>query len=79
MGHDLVIRNARLRSGEPAEIGISDGCYAEIAVRIAGQGTRELDAEEGLVTESYVIAQQHLDKVFTGAWVGATTRGERTP
>ena len=78
MGNDLIIRNARLRSGALVDIAVSDGRYVEIAPNVAGEWDRELDAGGCLVTESYVVAQQHLDKVFTGAWIGETTNVEYT-
>jgi cytosine deaminase len=66
MSFDLVVRHARLRGGECVDIAISDGRYAGIAPHIDGAGDRELDAGGRIVTESFVIAQLHLDKVFTG-------------
>jgi cytosine deaminase len=76
--HDIVIRNARLRGGVSAEIGIDEGSFVQIAKRIPAGGQVELDAEGGLVTESYVIGQLHLDKVFTGSWLDATATTEYT-
>jgi cytosine deaminase len=69
MSHDLVIRNAQLRSGERVDIAIDDGRYSSIAAGLDGTGKQELDAAGRLVTESFVIGQLHLDKVFTGPWV----------
>lgn len=74
MAYDLVIRNARLRDGDLTDIAIADGSYAEIRPGIDEKGREEIDAEESLVTESFVIAQLHLDKVLTGDWVGPDTR-----
>lgn len=69
MAHDLVIRNAQLRSGERVDIAIDDGRYAIVAPKVESPGNQELDAAERIVTESFVIGQLHLDKVFTGPWV----------
>lgn len=69
MSHDLVIRNAQLRSGEHVDIAIEDGRYAEIGERVEGTSAEEFDAAGRLVTESFVIGQLHLDKVFTGPWI----------
>jgi len=67
MSPDLVIRKARLRSGRVCEIAISGGRIEEIADRVAGSSRREIDAQGKLVTEPFVIAHLHLDKVMTGS------------
>ena len=76
MSHDLVIRNAQLRSGERVDIAIDDGHYAAVGARVDGTGAEELDAAGRLVTESFVIGQLHLDKVFTGPWVDELAKSE---
>src|SRR5947209_714243 len=72
MTHDLIIRNATLRSGGKADIAIDGSTFTEIGENISGDARHDIDAEGGLVTESYVVGQLHLDKVFTGPWVDFT-------
>jgi cytosine deaminase len=60
---DLIIRNARLRSGECVDIGIEDGKFAEIGVRLALKGLQEIDADGALVTPPFIEPHIHLDKV----------------
>jgi len=64
---DIVIRNARLRGRgtELSDIGVADGRVSEIARKIAASGAREIDANGGLVTESFVNTHLHLCKVWT--------------
>jgi cytosine/creatinine deaminase len=73
----LTIRGARLLDGEVVSIDIRDGRY--VAIRPHGQddvGTADpsavVDADGGLVTESFVNAHLHLDKVHTLDRVGDT-------
>ena len=68
MNFDLVIRNAKLRSGKLCEIGIASGKIESIAEKINASANRELDAQRLLVTEPFVIAHLHLDKVLTGSF-----------
>jgi cytosine deaminase len=67
MNWDLVIRNARLRSGTTCEIAITKGRVEEISEKVRGSAEREIDALGKLVTESFVNAHLHLDKVMTGS------------
>jgi cytosine/creatinine deaminase len=76
MSYDLVIRNAQLRGGERVDIAVADARYARIAPHIDGPGNHELDAAGCIVTESPVIAQLHLDKVFTGPWIDELAKTE---
>lgn len=64
---DLVIRQARLRGRGDSEfdIGISNGKIAEVSERLAGTTVNEFNAEQGLVTESFVNTHLHLCKVWT--------------
>jgi len=70
---DLVIGNASVRSprhaGDRHWIGISGGTIAAISDS-ALDGATVLDAQGGLVTESFVNAHMHLDKVYTLDRVG---------
>lgn len=66
IGYDLIVRNARLRSQEqPVDIGIKDGAITDISSDLRAGGKREIRAQNGLVTESFVNPHLHLDKVFT--------------
>lgn len=64
---DILIRRARLRGkgDEMHEIAIEGGKIVDLAARIDAVATKEIDADGGLVTESYVSAQTHLDKAYT--------------
>ena len=65
--YDIVIRRARLR-GRPGalfEVAVANGKVAAIEPRINGKGAVEVDAEGGLVTESFVNTHLHLCKVYT--------------
>jgi cytosine deaminase len=67
---DLVIKNARIRSSkELVEIGIRDGKIADIG-KTVGKGSEEIDAQGGLVTESFVNAHLHMCKVYTLELIG---------
>jgi cytosine deaminase len=63
--HGLVVADATLR-GRPGRwrIGIDDGRITTVT-EDAVRGREELDAAGGLVTESFVDAHLHLDKVHT--------------
>ncbi|MGC4110099.1 MAG: amidohydrolase family protein [Nocardioides sp.] len=65
MVHQLVVANAVLR-GRPGrwQIGVDDGHVAAITEEPLS-GRVEIDAAGGLVTESFVDAHLHLDKVHT--------------
>ena len=63
---DILIKNARLRKKEGTwDIGITDGKIAKIEKSISEKADREIDAGENLVTESFLNAHLHLDKVYT--------------
>jgi cytosine deaminase len=68
--HDLVITDAALR-GRPGvwQIGVTDRLVTAVTQEPL-DGTRTLDAEGGLVTESFVNGHMHLDKVYTLDRVG---------
>jgi len=68
MTQDLVIRNARLRSGRICDITVAAGHIQRIGERTAGSARAEIDAQSKLVTETFVIAHLHLDKVMTGSF-----------
>lgn len=63
--YELVVAGARLRNaGGVRWIGIRGGRIAAIGAEPL-HGDDEVDAAGGLVTESFVNAHMHLDKVFT--------------
>jgi cytosine deaminase len=62
---DLIVRNARLRDGRAAEIGIEGGKIAAIGDKISASAAQEIDARGNLVTESFVNPHLHLCKVYT--------------
>jgi cytosine deaminase len=68
MSHDLVLRNARLRTRRVCDIAISGGRVEEISEKISARSSKEIDAHGNLVTETFVIAHLHLDKVMTGSF-----------
>ena len=76
MNFDLVIRNAKLRSGKLCEIGITSGKIESVAEKVDGSGKCELDAQQRLVTEPFIIAHLHLDKVLTGSLADEATLEE---
>ncbi len=65
--YDLLITNARLADGSPVTLGIRDGRYAYVGTTAPTDttGTTSIDAEGGLVTESFVNGHMHLEKVHT--------------
>lgn len=62
---EIIVRNAKLRSGEVVDIGIVGGKIAQISAGIPDSAVDEINAQGGLVTESYVNAHLHLCKVYT--------------
>ncbi|MBX3004390.1 MAG: amidohydrolase family protein [Anaerolineales bacterium] len=68
MATSILISNAQLRNkpaGETVSILIQDGRIAAIDKVITGSADTQLDAGGNLVTESFVNAHLHLDKVYT--------------
>jgi cytosine deaminase len=64
---DILIRAARLRGhGDKLfQIGIRGGEIAAIAETVTGRAAVEIDADGGLVTESFANPHLHLCKVYT--------------
>jgi cytosine deaminase len=63
---DILIKRARLRSqSQFVEIGIKDGKIVSLTEQIEGDADLIIDAEENLVTESFVNPHLHLCKVYT--------------
>jgi len=59
----MIIRNARLRSGEILDIAIKDGKIVAMVPEIAYHAEREIDAKGMLTTSPFVDPHIHLDKV----------------
>ncbi len=64
---DLLIRRCRLRGrgDELVDIGIRNGKIDAIEVALDQPATTLIEAQDNLVTESFVNPHLHLDKVFT--------------
>jgi cytosine deaminase len=74
---DLVISNARVRTREdPVDIGIADGRVARLAPAHSLSAARELRANGGLVTSSFVEPHCHIDKTLTRDRLGALSPEE---
>lgn len=68
---DLVITDARLLDGRVVTIGVRDGLYTAIHDRADQLSGRQVIAADGrIVTESFVNAHLHLEKVYTLPRVG---------
>jgi len=67
MKFDLLIQNARLRSGKTVDIGIANGKLESIGEDLPDSAAEKIDAQTRLVTEPHIIAHLHLDKVMTGS------------
>ena len=62
---DIVITNARMRSGAVVDIAIADGVISAIGDRLDIGARAMVDAMGGLVTPAYVNPHLHLCKVWT--------------
>jgi cytosine deaminase len=63
---DLIIRKARLRGRSTTyDLAILDGKIAAIQEKVDGTGALEINASEGLVSESFINPHLHLCKVYT--------------
>jgi cytosine deaminase len=67
MATDLIIRNARLRSGIVRDIAISAGRVKQISESLNASAERVIEAKGKLTTEAFVVPHLHLDKVMTGS------------
>jgi cytosine deaminase len=78
MAFDLVIDNARLRSQKEglASIALEGATIAAIGRAGEFEAPRIIDAQGGLVTESFVNGHLHLDKVYTLERAGQAALGE---
>jgi cytosine deaminase len=89
MAFDILIKNAKTRTsgGKLVQIAIQDGKIIKIADTVAGDTKKAIDAQEHLVTESFVNGHLHLCKVYTlammddealGAYTGESMGGAMT-
>jgi len=62
---DLIIANARMRSGEVVDIAITDGLITAIGGGLDRVAQSVIDARAGLVTPAFVNPHLHLCKVWT--------------
>jgi cytosine deaminase len=76
MNYDLILRNARLRSGKICEVAIAKGRIESIAESVGSSAERIIDAQRNLVTEPFVDAHLHLDKVMTASLAEETVLGQ---
>jgi len=67
MKFDLLIQNARLRSGKTVDIGVASSKIESIKENLPDSADNKIDAQNRLVTEPHIIAHLHLDKVMTGS------------
>jgi cytosine deaminase len=72
---DLCLRNARLRGGTVADVGISDGKIVAVATGVPASAATEIDAKGTLVLPGFVNPHLHLDKALTGDMIGPRTMG----
>ncbi len=84
MAHDLVIRGGSVIDGtgeeaRTADVAISDGVITEVG-DVAGQATREIDADGAVVTPGFVDIHTHYDgqavwesRMNPSSWHGVTT------
>ena len=68
----LVVSAGRLRDGRVVDLGIAAGRFVMLSEPRTLQAATVIDADARLVTESFVNAHLHLDKVYT---LGAGRRG----
>lgn len=71
--YDILIRNARLRDrplDKKFDIAISGGLIVKIAESIPGHGEIEINANGGLVTETFANPHIHMCKVYTFLMIG---------
>src|SRR5690349_2092356 len=63
---DILIQRAQLRGKSPSmDIGVKDGGITALAEQVDGNVETTIDAENNLVTESFVNPHLHLCKVYT--------------
>lgn len=67
---DLVIRNARLdKTGEPVEVGITDGVITAVSVTPLSAASQEIDAAGGMISPALIEPHFHLENALI--WEGA--------
>lgn len=78
MGFDLIITNALMRKNKntTVSIGISENKITAIEPQLPTNTGKVIDANGGLVTESFVNGHLHLCKVYTLEMAGQAALGE---
>ena len=76
MNTNAVVKNARLRTGQVCDISIANGRIETIGDHPPSSADRVVDAQGKLVTETFVMAHLHLDKVMTGFLADETALAE---
>lgn len=71
MRYDILIKNARTRNySDIVDIGIQNGKIVKIGSNLGNDAVEMLNADGGLVTESFVNGHLHLCKVYTLSMIG---------
>lgn len=71
MRYDILIKNARTRNySDIVDIGIQNGKIVKIGSDLGNDAVEMLNADGGLVTESFVNGHLHLCKVYTLSMIG---------
>lgn len=71
MRYDILIKNARTRNySDIVDIGIQNGKIVKIGFDLGNDAVEMLNADGGLVTESFVNGHLHLCKVYTLSMIG---------
>ncbi|MEL7626482.1 MAG: amidohydrolase family protein [Anaerolineaceae bacterium] len=77
--YDLLIKNAKTRKNQnKVNIAIQNGKIIAIGEDVTGDSNQDIDAQGGLVTESFVNGHLHLDKVYTLQMAGEEALKEYT-
>jgi cytosine deaminase len=73
--YDLLIKNARLRSGELADIGIRGEIIADVQAKLETSAAQTIDAQGNLVSPPLIEPHCHLDAVLTEGDAGHNESG----
>ena len=77
--NDILIKNAKTRKfNKKVNIAIQNGKIVAIGEDVNGEYLQVIDAQGGLVTESFVNGHLHLDKVYTLKMAGEDALKEYT-
>jgi len=73
--YDLIIRNAQLDNGKVVDIGVKGSKIREISKKIKTKTKIELDAENNLVTPTFIDPHIHLDKCLISDYIPKNVSG----